>query len=431
MEGHIKRELTNHMTANNLLFNTQHGFISGKSCTTNLLEFMEVATKAVDEGLCMDVVYLDFAKAFDKVPKKRLVKKLRAHGIDGPLLTWIDAWLTGREQRVVLNGECSEWSEVLSGVPQGSLLGPPLFSVYINDLDEEIRQLISLLLKFADDTKVGQIIRSQQDCMRLQECLDRLMAWAARWGMAFNTKKCKVMHIGKQNQRHQYTMGGQVLETTEEERDIGVQMRCSLKPAGQCNKAAMTANSVLGQVTRAFHYRDRNTFVKVYKLYVQPHLEFAVPAWSPWTKADSEVLEKVQRRAVGMVTGLKSKEYEERLKELGMSTLSQRREEMDLSEMYKIMTGKSAVDPCTWFEKVNRDGIVTRQAADPLNVKIPAARLDLRKNFFSVRVCEKWNNLPSDIKCSVNTKSFKRNYRRYTGDNPSQAGDEPVPEAGD
>jgi hypothetical protein len=114
-----------------------------------------------------------------------------------------------------------------------------------------------------------------------------------------------------------------------------------------------------------------------------------------------------------------------------MSSLSQRREEMDLSEMYKIMTGKSAVDPNTWFEKVNRDGIVTRQAADPLNVKIPAARLDLRKNFFSVRVCEKWNNLPSDIKCSVNTKSFKRNYRRYTGDNPSQAADEPVPDAGD
>jgi ribonucleases P/MRP protein subunit RPP40 len=146
------------------------------------------------------------------------------------------------------------------------------------------------------------------------------------------------MHIGKQNQRYQYTMGDQVLETTKEERDIGVQMRSNLKPVWQCNKAAMTANGVLGQVTRAFHYRDRNTFVKVYKLYVQPHLEFAVPAWSPWTKADSEVLEKVQRRAVGMVTGLKSRDYEEKLKELGMSSLSQRRDEMDLSEMYKIMT---------------------------------------------------------------------------------------------
>jgi ribonuclease P/MRP protein subunit RPP40 len=134
---------------------------------------MEVATRAVNEGLSLDVVYLDFAKAFDKVSRKRLVKKLLAHGIDGPLLTWIKVWLTGREQRLVLNGECSD---VLSGVPQDSLLEPPLFSVYINNFVHEILQQTTLLLKFADDTKVGQMIRSQQDCTGLQECLDRLMA---------------------------------------------------------------------------------------------------------------------------------------------------------------------------------------------------------------------------------------------------------------
>ncbi len=145
-----------------------------------------------------------------------MLKKLEAHGIGGHLLAWIEAWLTGREQRVVLNGECSEWSDVLSGVPQGSLLGPPLFSVYINDLDYEIYLLITLLLKFADDTKLGQIIKGPEDSVRLQECLNRLMEWAAKWGMAFNTKKCKVMHIGRHNQRQEYTMGGQVLDTTEE-----------------------------------------------------------------------------------------------------------------------------------------------------------------------------------------------------------------------
>jgi hypothetical protein len=102
-------------------------------------------------------------------------------------MAWVEAWLTGREQRVVLNGECSDWADVLSGVPQGSLLGPPLFSVYINDIDFEVRLLITLLLKFADDTKLGQLIGSQQDTIRLQECLDRLMEWAARWGMAFNS----------------------------------------------------------------------------------------------------------------------------------------------------------------------------------------------------------------------------------------------------
>ncbi len=423
MEGHIKREITRHLTDNNLLLSTQHGFMSGKSCTTNLLEFMEMATKAADEGLSLDVVYLDFAKAFDKVPKKRLLKKLQSHGIQGPLLAWVEAWLTGREQRVVLNGECSEWADVLSGVPQGSLLGPPLFSVYINDIDYEVRLLITLLLKFADDTKLGQLIRNQQDSIRLQECLDKLMEWAARWGMAFNTKKCKVMHIGKHNPRHQYTMGGHVLDTTEEERDIGVQMSSNLKPGGQCGKAAMTANRVLGQVSRAFHYRDKETFVKVYKLYILPHLEFAVPAWCPWTKTDADALEKVQRRAVNMVSGLKSRDYSDRLKELGMPTLTQRREELDMTEMFKIMTKKSAVDPNIWFESASRDGVMTRQAADPLNVMIPAARLDIRKNFFSVRVCDKWNSLPSEIKNSANVKIFKNSYRRYMSTCPPQATD--------
>jgi hypothetical protein len=315
---------------------------------------------------------------------------------------------------------------VLSGVPQGSLLGPPLFSVYINDIDYEARLLITLLLKFADDTKLGQLIRSQQDSNRLQECLDRLMEWAARWGMSFNTKKCKVMHVGRHNPRHQYTMGGHVLDTTEEERDIGVQMSSSLKPGGQCGKAAMTANRVLGQVSRAFHYRDRDTFVRVYKLYVLPHLEFAVPAWRPWTKSDAEALEKVQRRAVNMVSGLKSHDYNDRLRELEMSTLSQRRDELDMTEMFKIMTKKSAVDHNIWFEKASRDGVMTRQAADPLNVMIPAARLDIRKNFFSVRVCDKWNSLPSEVKNSANVKIFKTSYRKHMSTCPPQATDEPA-----
>jgi ribonuclease P/MRP protein subunit RPP40 len=114
------------------------------------------------------------------------------------------------------------------------------------------------------------------------------------------------MHIGRHNQRQQYSMGGQVLKTTEEERDIGVQMSSNLKPSEQCGKAAKTANSVLGQVSRKSHYRDRNTFFQDYKLYVhnvQLHLEFAAPAWSPWTKADSDVIEKVQKTAVSMVSG--------------------------------------------------------------------------------------------------------------------------------
>jgi len=290
MEAHIKEELTTHLKKHRLIRDSQHGFMSGKSCTTNLLHFLEILTKAADDGVSVDVVFLDFSKAFDKVPHRKLISKLEGLGVKGKILQWIENWLADRYQRVVIDGVESTWEKVKSGVPQGSLL----FSVYINDIDLLI-ELITLLIKFADDTKLANLIRDEADRQRLQECLDALMAWAARWGMAFNTAKCKVMHVGRHNPRYEYKMGEQTLATTESERDIGVLVSSDLKPSEQCAKAARTANAVLGQISRAFHYRDRWTFVRLYKLYVRPHLEFSVAAWAPWTQADIECLEKVQR----------------------------------------------------------------------------------------------------------------------------------------
>jgi ribonuclease P/MRP protein subunit RPP40 len=171
-----------HLLENNLLRQSQHGFMSKKSCTTNLLEFLEIVTKAVDEGNAVDAVFLDFAKAFDKVPRKRLLSKLRAHGVAGNLLRWIANWLMQRRQRVVLNGRASGWQSVLSGVPQGSVLGPILFLIFINNLDVQAA-LITTVKKFADDTKLGQVVRTDQDRIALQNCLNKLTAWADTWGM--------------------------------------------------------------------------------------------------------------------------------------------------------------------------------------------------------------------------------------------------------
>jgi hypothetical protein len=339
LESIIKDKIMEHLLENNLIKDSQHGFMPGKSCATNLVEFMDVVSKAVDDGEAVDIFYLDFAKAFDKVPRQRLSAKLRAKGIENGVVTWIEDWLTGRTQRVSIQGEQSEESNVDSGVPQGTVLGPTLFSVYIDDLESEIerRKLDVLVKKFADDTKGAKVIRSPEDRDKMQTALDCLCDWAETWGMAFNYGKCKVMHVGKKNPNYEYFMRGTKVSTTEEERDVGVTVSANLKPAAQCTKAAGTATSVLNQLKRNFHYRDRFTFVRLYKQYVRPHLEFSTPAWAPWLAGDREVLEKVQEKAVKMVAGLKGRTYEERCAELGLESLQERRVRQDMALVHKYM----------------------------------------------------------------------------------------------
>ena len=197
------------------------------------------------------------------------------------------------------------------------------------------------------------------------------------------------MHVGRSNPRAEYTMSGTRLETTESERDIGVKIHQSLRPSTQCREAASRANVVLGQITRAFHFRDRSTFVKLYKQYVRPHLEFSVPAWSPWTQGDSETLERIQKRAVRMISGLQGKSYEDRLLELNMLTLEGRRLLYDMVQTFKIIRGYDDVNLMTWFSLVGDNPTrITRQTSDPINIVRPIVRNEIRRSFFSVRVVD-------------------------------------------
>jgi ribonucleases P/MRP protein subunit RPP40 len=312
----------------------------------------------------------------------------------------------------VLNVQSSDWEKVLSGVPQGSVLGPPLFTIYIDDIDDIVR-FIKILRKFSDDTKLGHSVATPEDRGRLQLALTKLCEWARTWGMEFNIKKCKVMHLGHNNTEQAYFMEGQQLEVTEVERDIGVNVVKGLKQASQCQKSARTAQGVLSQITRAFHYRDRNVFLRLYIQYVRPHLEYASPAWSPWLEADKEVMEKVQRRAVNMISGLKAKTYEEKLRELGLTTLEERRHQTDMAQVYKIITGKDMVNSEFWFQKVDGTERLTRSAADPLNLRPQAARLEVRRNFFSNRTVEDWNKLPSEVKNVRTVAIFKDGYAKH------------------
>jgi len=416
MESILRDAITDHLTANRLIKDSQHGFMKDKSCVTNLLEFLEKATTVVDGGDGFDVIYLDFAKAFDKVPRERLLNKVRAHGIRGRVLGWIRGWLTGRRQRVVLNGRFSSWEEVLSGVPQGSVLGPLLFLIFINDMDDTVEHLVSILRKFADDTKLGKRVRTEKERQELQEALDRLCEWASMWGMQFNVSKCKVMHMGHANPKFSYSMNGQELEETEEERDIGVVISSNMKPSAQCAVAARTAQGVLGQITRAFHYRDRHVFMRLYKQYVRPHLEFSTQAWAPWTEADKACLEKVQQRAVRQVSGLASTSYEDRLLELNLPSLEERRHQADMCMVHKILQGRGGLNPETWFEMAGDSARPTRAGADPLNIRVRHGRLDMRRNFFSLRVIEDWNKIPPEVKRLKKSEVFKRTYKQLRAD---------------
>ena len=178
MERIIKDDMVKFLERNHLIKNSQHGFRNKRSCLTNLLSFMEKVAEYLDSGEPVDVVFWDFQKAFDKVPHKRLIERLRDIGIKGKLLSWIEKWLKGRKQRVVINGKASEWIEVESGVPQGSMLGPLLFIIFINGIDEGI---LSDILKFADDTKIFGKAGTSESVNKLRADLQVLWKWTVKW----------------------------------------------------------------------------------------------------------------------------------------------------------------------------------------------------------------------------------------------------------
>ena len=273
MESIIRDGMVEYLATHAMLRLSQHGFSRKRSTLTNLLEYLDVLTRAMDEGIAQDVIYLDFSKAFDKVPVRRLLAKCEGLGIQGEVLSWITEWITGRQQRVVINGQASGWSYITSGVVQGSVLGPCLFLIYINDIDGAVEHLNGFLSKFADDSKWARKVMTEEDRNEFQLGLDRLLKWAEDWQMQFNKDKCHIIHLGWNNKRFEYNMRGTPLGTSECEKDLGVMVHQTLKPSTQCAKAAKKANMVLGQLTRGVGYRDKKGFMDLYKTYVRPHLE--------------------------------------------------------------------------------------------------------------------------------------------------------------
>ena len=371
-----------------------------------MLCFLEDVTKWLDEGSPVDIIYLDFLKAFDKVPHQRLLLKLKAHGIGNGMINWIEKWLIDRRQRVVVDGEVSNWKAVLSGVPQGSVLGPILFLIYINDLDDDIT---SKVLKFADDTKVFRKIKSDADRQHLQDDLNKLIEWSEKWQMLFNFGKCKCLHTGHGNEDAQYTMGDTVLNTTLKEKNLGLTISADMKVSEQCGIAAAKGNQILGLIRRNIVYKEKELIIPLYKTIVRPHLEYCIQTWRPYRKKDIDMLERVQRRATKMIPKLRNISYEMRLKECGLTTLETRRLRGDQIEVFKILNGYENIDRNIFFTvKEER-----RTRGHGVTLAKKQCRLDIRKFTFSQRTVNEWNRLSADCVGASSVNIFKNKIDIY------------------
>ncbi|CAH8451171.1 unnamed protein product [Dicrocoelium dendriticum] len=396
LEKLIRNRICEHLAEHSLLRAEQHGFIKKKSCLTNLLCFLDEITRCLDDGIPVEVCYLDFSKAFDSVNHRFLLEKLAWFGVHPRLLSWVSEFLYGRTFRVRIGDVSSSVGVAYSGVPQGSVLGPLLFLMFINDLAPLIEDPCYI---FADDLKLV----SRGNRATLAKDIVSVVNWSKQWDLPLNASKCQILTTSRDVLAVQTSFGPFPLQCTTQARDLGVIMTSSFKPSMQCRYAANKARRELFRLRRALCNTKPEVFLPLYKAVVRPHLEYCVQAWSPYLRGDVLCLEKIQRLATRMVEGQRGKPYEDRLKSLGLFSLERRRLRGDLIETFKIMKGLSAIVPSDLFELADSE----RLRGHRLKLKQQRARLNVRAKFFSNRVVRNWNKLPSELMDCETVVAFK------------------------
>ena len=324
-----------------------------------------------------------------------------------------------RKQRVVLGEIKSEWVEVESGVPQGSVLGPLLFVLYINDLPDRVKNQVKL---YADDSKIMAVIKDWEDATNLQNDLSSICEWSKDWMMQLNVSKCKVMHFGRSNPNFDYYLKDsenvtKCLEKTKQEKDLGVTFTPDLSWKEHILEITARANRILGSLKEAFVNRDSHLWKNLYISLVRPHLEYAVQVWSPTKEMDIGLIEKVQARATKIPHSMRNLSYQMRLKRWGINRLEDRRVRGDLIEMYKSVNG---LDEINWERNpvVNtpKFGVITRSNGvkikrDTFKSRIRndfARQVSARHNYFINRITPAWNALPKKIVQSPTLNIFKK-----------------------
>ena len=382
---------------------------------TQLLEVFQDIGQALDRGVETDIIYLDFAKAFDSVCPAKLVSKLKMYGVGDPLLSWFCSYLVGRQQRVVVNGTCSTWSEVGSGVPQGSILGPILFLLFINDMPNAVSS--ARIAMFAEDSKCYKIIGQEYDIINLQQDLDALFAWSLRNEMYFQPIKCKNVRISRKSVSppRTYSLNRIDLEVVKSEKDLGVMIVNDTSWKEHIVTIVAKANRMLGFLKRnCAGLVDSNALLRLYCSLVRSHLCYCSQVWAPQSVINQLILvEQVQRRATRFIIGRdRDLCYKDRLIKLNLLPLNYWLEYLDLVFFYKSLRG-DVIFARHFDEYFPFLRGCTRRANSEFHLKTNRTHTSHFRDFFFNRITILWNSIPGGIKLATSLDSFKRKLKSF------------------
>ena len=413
LEHIIVSNINKHLAFESILADCQHGFRSQRSCETQLVQFYHDMVSnldgAHDRGQKQtDVIIMDFAKAFDKVPHRRLLYKLGYYRIRGSTHKWISSWLSEGSQKVVLDGQASDSVLVLSGVPQGSVLGPVLFLIFINDLPDNIRSSVRL---FAYDCVLYRNIKSPVDCQILQDDLNSLSQWETDWQMKFNVAKCHSMrvtrHLPDKQILFDYTLHQQKLEQVQSAKYLGLTITYNLDWGQHVSEISCKATKTMRFLLRNLALAPRHTKEVAYKTLVRPQLEYAAPIWNPYHKLQIKEVEKVQRTAARWTCRRwrNTSSVGDMLDKLDRPSLEARREQSSFTFFYKIHSGTVSLDKDKYLTPA--PNLHRTRASHDLQYTRYFAYSDALKNSFFPRTIPLWNSLPSSVVSSKTIEEFK------------------------
>ena len=350
MERIIARHIYNHLVSCNLLTAAQHGFVRSRSTCTNLLESVNDWTLVIQNRRAVTIAYIDFTRAFDSVSHEKLFARLYMYGIRGNVLQWLQNFFKDRTHQTRV-GEClSDVCNLLSGVVQGSGIGPIMFIVYINELAQLLECYGIIVKLFADDVKVYLEVVNVDDANKLQKALDLIVEWANEWQLQLSVNKCNILNVGYAPFMTDYYVYGSVLSKNSSCRDLGVTITHDLSPSLHIGEITAKAHLRANCILRCFLSGDVNLLVRAFIVYVRPIVEYCSVVWSPSLKHDIDLIEKVQRRFTKRLRGLQTYSYSERLQYLGLPSLELRRLHLDLIFCYKIVFGIVNVSFSSFFK---------------------------------------------------------------------------------